>query len=495
MKIQNPFQATTPLGQGISNLGAALLSGPTPAEAEQARLTNALLRARTADANNSAADAAAIRNAQVDLGTLFGQVPVQRRATSAPVADPGVAGPARARAATAAENTRSGARQFFDDLPANIATAGAPLISSTGDLGDMFRFIAANSPGFSDNDVVRAMAGAGNAIGVNEAVSLPGQDRVRAANLAGDISQDAARIAATPLTESQVKGGILAGQPADVRNLTVGPTFAQVRGGAAQNAIAASNGQTPPVSQDERTIALGAQAFGAPLVEVADPLSPSGITLTPRTDAAGQPGVPPSASNATDVTGATAAVRGAAQKGLGDIGTTRSLISEVEQLLDPSFFGATGFINKTVQNAAQQGSALGEFLNGQGAGLRNKVTGDNLTMVLEDQLDPALFDPNLPAFQFLKNLLVYRLALINNPDGRISTPDFNNAERNLGGQTGLFSLANEAQFRGNLRAFGLLLDSEERKFDAQLQGNFAGSAQAPAASAVPPPPPGFVVVN
>lgn len=494
MKIDNPYQAHTPLGQAISNLGVALMSGPTPAEAESQRLQNELLRARTASANSDVAAANAANRAQVDLGTLFGQVPEQRRATLAPVADPGVAGPARALAATTAENTRAGGRQFFDDLPSRMAAAGAGLVSKPSELGELFRFIAANSPGFDDNSVVRAMAGAGNAIGINEAVSLPGQDRVRADNSRFQTREDLAKIAATPLSESQVRGAAFAGLPADTQAIAVGPTNAEVQGNSALNTIAAN-------PKDERIHALGAQAFGAPTIKLADPTSSTGVREVPRNFATDPnldlsqfpEGVPPSAASAQDVTGVTSANRTAAQRGLGDIGTTRALIQEVERLVDPSFFGTAGFAKQTVQNLSQQGSALGEFLNGQGFEIQNKIRGDNMAMGPENQLNPSLFDPNLPAFQFLKNLLVYRLALINNPDGRISTPDFANAERNLGGRTGLFSLDNAPQFSSNLRAFGLLLDSEERKFNSQLQGNFAGSAQAPAQPNIPPPPPGFVV--
>jgi hypothetical protein len=494
MKIDNPYQAHTPLGQAISNLGAAIFSGPTPAEAESQRLKNELLRAQTASAGSKAAAANAANRAQVDLGTLFGQVPEQRRATLAPVADPGVAGPARALAATTAEDTRGAARQFLDDYADNVGAAAAPLVSSPKDLGDLLRVVAANSPHYSDNDVVRAMAGAGNAIGVNEAVSLPGQDRVRADNSRFQTQEDLAKIAATPLSESQVRGAAFAGLPADRQAIAVGPTNAEVQGNSALNTIAAN-------PEDERIHALGAQAFGAPTIKLADPTSSTGVREVPRNFATDPnldlsqfpEGVPPSAASAQDVTGVTSANRTAAQRGLGDIGTTRALIGEVEWLADPSFFGTTGFMKQTVQNLSQQGSAFGEFLNGRGFEIQNKVQGDNMVMGPDQQLNPALFDPNLPAFQFLKNLLVYRLALINNPDGRISTPDFVNAERNMGGQTGLFSLSNEAQFRSNLRAFGLLLDSEERKFNSQLQGNFAGSAQAPAQPNIPPPPPGFEV--
>jgi hypothetical protein len=190
--IPNPYQAASPIGQAISNLGSAIFSGPSPIEQEQMRLQGDLMRAQTGGANAKARQAEAQHQAQTGIASLIGQVPAMRAATAAPVADPGVAGPARAQAATAADGVRTDARQYISDLPNQLAAQGAAFVDSPKSLGDLFLFSAANDPNYTDNDVIRAQAGQGGTIGVNDAVSLGGQDRLRAANQANDMAlQDA----------------------------------------------------------------------------------------------------------------------------------------------------------------------------------------------------------------------------------------------------------------------------------------------------------------
>jgi hypothetical protein len=224
--IPNPYRASSPIGQAIGNLGAAIFSGPSPIEQQRMQAENELISAKTAKARADARQIEGARQAQSGIAGLFNQVNDQGRNKLAPVQDPGVAGPARAVAATAAEDVRDNAHQFFDDLPASYAAASAPLVNSTKDAGDIFRFLVANNSNFDDDAIIRAQAGQGGTIGVNDAVSLSGQDRVRAGNIAGDIAKENAK----PITETQARGAAFGLLPADAQATAVGPTLTEVQG-------------------------------------------------------------------------------------------------------------------------------------------------------------------------------------------------------------------------------------------------------------------------
>lgn len=198
MRFQNTFQAQTPIGQSLQNIAQIMFSGPSPVEAEKARLENDYLRSRT----NAAATDARKARAEMDAAAsipgmfqkyMFGSLPEQGRP------DESFAGPMPAI---------SRDQYVAQGLPA-IAGAAASA-GKYSQIGDLFRAMMANTPGTSDNAVIRSMAGAGTAIGENQAVSLPGQDAVRAANAQNDLTKAVAVENAKPLTYAQVRGGMLA---------------------------------------------------------------------------------------------------------------------------------------------------------------------------------------------------------------------------------------------------------------------------------------------
>jgi hypothetical protein len=422
----------------------------SPSELQKQQLENQLLRARTTSLQTDTRKDQAVLDSQTSIGQLIGQALEQRRATVAPVTQPAFVGPVRP-----ANRARQEAAFADDSFAGRLAQAGSGLTGSPQDLANLIRFMTANTPSATDAQVVRAQAGAGQRLGVNQAVSLPGQANVAQRNQTNRLVQDAAKIAATP------------------------ETFSQVRGRAATATIDAEQPGGTAVTPDQRIIALGAQSFGSPLERVADPASETGITLTPRADAAGQPGVAPSAVNRADVTGITSAIRTQSQQTLASINTSRNIVRIMEPLAaDPSNFGAAGFMKQTVQNAQQAGDAFANQLAAYGVNLRAEIQGHNAGFEEEDALDPGIFDSGLPQFQFLKNLLTYRLALINNPDGRISTPDYDNAKRTLGGRIGVFSFDNSKQFLANLKAFEQFMDIEERNQQGLLRGDFQAQANA-----------------
>ena len=480
-RLRNPFQAQTPIGASIAQLGEAIFGNiPKPGEREKQALETQFFRSKidNLDAKTRQFD---IQDAtRAGITQALERVQLNSVPTVAPRLEPGASGPARQGDASRqsellnfnqAENERTTA---LENALQKAHRLGIRLSDSPQDVNQGMRGLLAITPGVSDELLGRSVVGSGQLIGENQAVSLPDRERLRAANLEADIAQDAAK----PRTLSQVQGETFRGLDPAIQDIAVGPNAAKVRGGAALDLFAAERGGDP-VTDAQRTFALGSQAFGAPLEKVADPGSSTGITLTPRPEAAGQPGVAPASSNRTDITGVPAATRNKVLQSNSDIDVARNMTKALRQLSDPSFFGSAGFLKQTIQNAKQQGSALAGQLDETGANMQAKVLSDNLALegAGEEGLDPALFDQNLPMFQFIRNLLVYRLALINNPDGRISTPDFNNANNTLGGQIGVFSFDNQKQFLANLDAFDRFMNITQKSNDRLLRGDFGGSAE------------------
>ena len=190
MRVANAFGFENKLGGALSTLTKALVSGPSMDEREAYR---ALAEYRSAQAGKVAAEAALNRqefDGGSQLASIFRQMPKMRADMTAPVIDPGVAGPARAMAASAAEDTRGGAREFMASAPAELAAAAA-LRGGTmpQNIGSLYRMFLANTPGTSDADVGRAVVGSGDEIGVNDAVSLADRNGVAGRNAASSAAE------------------------------------------------------------------------------------------------------------------------------------------------------------------------------------------------------------------------------------------------------------------------------------------------------------------
>lgn len=167
----NPYQADAgqynAIGQGINNLGQAFLAANDPlagARAEQAAWAARANREKVMDAMDA-------RGGRGQLGELL--------RTFDPTGDH---------------------RELF----AQGVGSGA---MDPDDLGGLFRTMMANFGG-SDEQVARSFAGAGDAIGVDDAFSLGGRDQVAGRNHQYDVARDQA----TPTLNEALGRQFMAGQ-------------------------------------------------------------------------------------------------------------------------------------------------------------------------------------------------------------------------------------------------------------------------------------------
>lgn len=154
-RVPNYFQAQTPIGEGIQSLSQALFSGPGPLEMEQDRLRNQYMAAQTEHAQTQN------KLGQAKLGA-GGKISDFLKLSTAPIVE--------------GQNRADLIRGGMAGLGQGLSDGG-----EIGQLAQVIRAAMANS-GASDNDVIRAQAGAGQQIGVNDAVSLDGQQAVAARN-------------------------------------------------------------------------------------------------------------------------------------------------------------------------------------------------------------------------------------------------------------------------------------------------------------------------
>lgn len=154
-RVPNYFQAQTPIGEGIQSLAGALFSGPGPLEMEQDRLRNAYMTAQTEHAQTQNK----IGQAKLGAGAKISDF---LKLSTAPIVE--------------GQNRADLIRSGMGGLGQALADSG-----DIGQLAQVIRAGMANS-GASDNDVIRAQAGAGQQIGVNDAVSLGGQQAVASRN-------------------------------------------------------------------------------------------------------------------------------------------------------------------------------------------------------------------------------------------------------------------------------------------------------------------------
>jgi hypothetical protein len=285
--------------------------------------------------------------------------------------------------------------------------------------------ITANVPGFDDAAVVRAAAGAGTFIGENQAASLQGQDRVRAANAANDIALAQAREAAKPLSLSQSQAIDFRGLPAETRAVTVGPGLTKVRGGALMDTLAAARGG-PSVPKDVRTAGLGGDAFGPPgesVLDEADVLRrvPRDVALDPNRTVPLSDfprGVPPAARTINDLTNSTKALLVKAELALGDFNI---IMDDVESIAKKSkgLFGLTGNVQRFAQAVVGQVGAFGSIF---GANSFDAISAE----LLESGVAPKFFDPNLTDIDKMATLAAYQGAsALARQEGRgLSDKDF-----------------------------------------------------------------------
>lgn len=425
-RIQNPFQAQTPLGAAIANFGQSLFgSAMSPSEREKQAAETALLRARTGSAEATAAkNAALLENIQFSQG-MSGRALEAQAAVSAPIAQPSAIGPFQPGVKEAAIAAAAKGAARLKGLPARMALGGIRFADTPRGMAQAIQGVTANVPGFDDAAVTRAAAGAGTFIGENQAASLAGQDRVRAANAANDIALAQAREAAKPLTLSQTQAQVFSGLPGETQATVVGPSLTKVRGGALIDTLAAARGG-PSVPSDVRTAGLGAQAFGPAGESVLDEAGvlrrvPRDVALDPNrtvplSDFAR--GVPPAASKFSDLTNTTKAKLEQSELALGDFNI---IMDDVESIAKKSkgLFGFTGNVQRFGQAVVGQVGAFGSIF---GANSFDAIS----TELLEAGVAPKFFDPNLTDIDKMATLAAYQGAsALARQEGRgLSDKDF-----------------------------------------------------------------------
>ena len=437
-RVANPFQAQTPIGAAIAGLGQAIFGGTqSPSELQKQQLENQLLRARTTSAQTSARKDQAVLDSQ--SGVARGLEQALERMRNDPVA-PGsrtFIGPVR-DSTQAAFDTRLAERTFST----RQAISGAGLLSNPRDLANLELYRVANNPTATDAQVTRARAGAGGVLGVNQAVSTSGQAGIADRNLASGIAQDAAKIAATPLSETQVAAQILARQSPETQDLTVGPTNSQVQGRSARNIISAAEGGPELATQEERLHALGANAQGPVFVKVLDPntqtmhLVPRRLANNPNLDLSQFPQTSfPQAKNPGDV-GLTKTTQ--AQLEQSSLAMSEFIddmnIAETMAQKNPHIFGLGGDLRRLGQDVGLQIDSLASIFGGSDF--------DSISVELQTAgVSERRFDPALSNIEKLGTLLAYQAAgAIAQQTGKaLSDKDFEHFRKVVGDPTAMLS--------------------------------------------------------
>ena len=131
-------------------------------------------------------------------------------------------------------------------------------------------------------------------------------------------------------------------------------------------------------------------------------------------------GDPATGKTEHDVNAATMPNITRAQNVLDDGDNTIGLINDFREVVKSKNLGAVGDLRMFWQGVRGQVEAVNEWLI------------DDAVMKGVEGNIAAWFNPDLSTQDWLANQLAYRLALANNPDGRISDPDFKAAKESLG---------------------------------------------------------------
>lgn len=399
----------SPIGKALANLGQSIASRPTKAQIQQQDLRTDLAQ-QTYD--NNAAESTA-----------------------------------RGNLAAAFENPQFGADQFRG-AAANAVRSGY----KPSDLAELFQALMANT-GAPDDVVARARVGAGKTIGVNDAVSLDHQAQIADRNASNKMNEamgvqglrNEGALAvqnARPLTEGQVKGGLLAQSFDKLGELD--PHQRQVLG-----ANTTSGGFTP---QNYQT-----------------PDGQTGTTLDGRTDAAtGEPlpqGSMVAPGEAMELTNSN---KTAVQSGLMEMQDFEDTIGVLREVAssDSPMFGLVGNVARGAQGLGMQlnqldqllGSNLGEQFGSASA----ELAGAGVT--------PDFYDPNLSDIEKLATLTAYKAAAaVAAQSGRsLSDKDFQNFRQIIGDPTA-WSM-NQQSFLSGLDRIEQLASQRARRLQTVAAG-------------------------
>lgn len=179
--IPNTFQAQTPIGQSIANLGTAIFGNTlSPSEREKQKLENSFLQARISSEEADASAAQAALAGQRSIGDILGEALSFRDTLSAPDAAQNFIGPLRPERTEQFSNARTGLAR----VPEQLAQAGSFGVEDPQDLANLFNFTQANARSTTDDSVLRSLAGRGALPDEDTAVSIAGQDRIAGRNAA-----------------------------------------------------------------------------------------------------------------------------------------------------------------------------------------------------------------------------------------------------------------------------------------------------------------------
>lgn len=177
--------------------------------------------------------------------------------------------------------------------------------------------------------------------------------------------------------------------------------------------------------------------------QTGDPI-PAGAVEIRAQGSASDVGLAPTTANQSAANAQSATMQG-----------TLNVIDRYENLLkaDPSIVGLPAFLRGTAQDLVATGNALGQTLNRDGQGIVNDIT-QRMQAGARDTVGVDMFNPNIPAAQFLQHVLAYKLAQTENPAGEVSRQAFERARESLGG--GMLSTPQRvlpilSQFRGTLQ--------------------------------------------
>ncbi len=424
---------TSPLAQSFADISKMLLSAPTPEDRELKRVQGEYYAANTdkmrAEADQMAKQNTALSGAGNTLAGIFGDYTASgapivpwtnpddnqfiQNPSGMPMESPEMAGTRRTTS--------------LADLYAQVGKENAEAMTEG--------LAAAQAFGTPD-DMRRSMVLRGKDINENFSPTGDEGNRIAGRNEGLQRTTELAKIAATPLSESQVKGGFL------------------------QDNFDSLDALSP--YQLKALDALPSQGFSITT-------NPDGTTTV---NMGGSGNLPTSAVNGAIETG------DAADEGL-------RLIGELRKTMKPENFGLTGTVRSTAQGVAGQFGAMFNVLPQAEAVLKRDVNANPQAYAGVD-LD-ALFDPSLPKQEVLANHLAILSARAKQPDGKLSNDDVR-LERQALGLDGIGSmLNNQPSFEARLQVLEEGFNNAKARSAARLGQPNAAPAPTTAAPLQPLP--------
>lgn len=441
-RMYNPIQQTpmsSPLGDAAKNLLGVFMAMPGPDERAKAESERIYREALTGKAQQDVSDAQRKAGASKRLGELFAEAYGPAKMQAPPAED--FVGPMPPM------SRDQQVRTTLPRLAETITDAG-----SVGQLGEVFRVMAANADGTTDPMVSRAMLGAGG--GMSSTPMGFAQDQQR--------QRDTAKMATDRAAETQDR--------IDARNLV-------------------------PVMENGQWVyrrKVDAVGSGAPAPQTAQqtprnyiqPDGRRGFTHDGLTDAVSKAPIAQGSQIFTgqvqspDVGGLTKPVQTDLQRGevaLADFNTILDETLKVAQT-DPALFGTVGNVRRLGQGAVGQVDAL--------SSLMGMDQFDSVAVDLQRAgVAPQFFDPNLNDVDRLATLAAYKAAsTLAAQEGKgLSNQDFHYFRQIVGDPTAW--LSSQQSFVSGLNKLKTVANgmAQNRRaaFGPQTQ---SGAAPAPAAA-------------